>query len=115
MIAELGGCRPNEYFDRNFYQEVREGFRGVVGQDVGRLHREASFGDRALLLEFESGFASREGPAGARYVRDAAARAERYSAETDVEVLVAPVRTPRSGQHLRRGGGGTSPDPGGTW
>jgi hypothetical protein len=70
-------------FDRNFYQEVRGGYRGVLGQDVGQLHLEAPFGDRALLLEFESGFfASREGPAGARYIRDAAAGADRYSAET---------------------------------
>jgi hypothetical protein len=28
----------------------------VVGQDVGQLHLEGSFGDRALLLEFQSGF-----------------------------------------------------------
>jgi hypothetical protein len=53
------------------------GYWGVEGQDVGQLHLEASFGDRALLLEFESGFfGSREEPAGAQCVRDAAAGAE---------------------------------------
>ena len=38
----------------------------------------------------------------------------RHSAETYVEVLVAPVQGPWSGQHLRRGGGGTPPDSSGT-
>ena len=62
----------------------------MVGQDVGQLHLEASFGDRALLLEFESGvLASREGPGGGRTLR--LRRSGRYSAETDVEVLVAAI------------------------
>ena len=80
-------------FDRNFYQEVREGYRGVVGQDVGQLHLEAPFSDRGLVLEFESGFF--------QAVKDRRAHdtfttrrlgPSRYSAETYVEVLVAPVR-----------------------
>jgi len=81
----------------------------MVGQDVGQLHLEAPFGDRAgLRLEFESAFfASREGPAGARYVRDAAAGAEpvqrrdlhgvlagrRGLVITNVVAVVAPRRT----------------------
>jgi hypothetical protein len=55
---------------------VRLPGRGGPGMSA-KLHLEAPFGDRALLLELDSGFfASREGLAGARYVRDAAAGTE---------------------------------------
>ena len=65
----------------------------MVGQDVGQLHLEASFGDRALLLEFESGFfASREGPRAHDTFATQRLGPSRYSAETYVEVLVAPVQ-----------------------
>jgi hypothetical protein len=66
---------------------------GVAGQHVGQPHLEAAFGDRALLLEFESGCS--------RAVKDRRAHdtfatqrlgPSRYSAETYVEVLVAPVQ-----------------------
>src|SRR5215207_4266210 len=68
---------PNQYFRQNFYLEVREGYWDVVGQDVGQRHLEArSVTGRRWSSSNRASSTSREGPAGAGYVRDAAARAE---------------------------------------